>query len=659
MSKSKNERISELIYLYFKRGDKASKREFEELLLNEDGIELQNSLLTFLDEEIENIICEEDTTYLFQALRYIEILIEKYPDLNRKKIRKKLCKLSEKLDRFQLERKNEFYSVRKVKQKIKLFNELIFELEFKLSKTKNKYYELLDYFIFETRNISYLEQILKTFPNSVNVKDEMGKPIVFKIIKKYIEEVYSDVDLDENENILYYRNVISLFNSRKEFELSNNDKFECLHIIYDSINKIPSKDKISKEKVSILNELVSTIKKENERKTIKNIASYYNVKVDFEDTIIDELKMYQTSYSKMMYPDRLIIDDYMVTIDGYGAIEIDDGLTAKILPNGNYLLGVHIASVLAYLPFESGVVQEAISRGSSIYLSKNGISNLDSDQHTNMIPIFPYQFSAVDASLLEGYNRLTNSYFFEIDKEGNIINQKFQKTIIKNSKKCTYQEVNQILENGYDENDRLYETLDTLATISNILQSKFKPSGFYKEYKSQSNDPAKIVLGDSCAEQIVNQSMILTGNKLAEWLKDPSRDYPCLLRVHEVDDECTRQLERAIDNFIVHADKEKFDYLFDSMMGIYPKAKYDLVGRHEGQNLDCYGHFTSPLRRGGDIVNEHVLDICYFNNPTDKELSQLEKIVEENKNTINAQNNAIEYFIDDCKYQKKLLRKHK
>ena len=52
MSKSKNERIYELIYLYFKRGNKAIKREFETLLLNDDGIQLQNSLLTFLDEEI-------------------------------------------------------------------------------------------------------------------------------------------------------------------------------------------------------------------------------------------------------------------------------------------------------------------------------------------------------------------------------------------------------------------------------------------------------------------------------------------------------------------------------------------------------------------------------------------------------------------------------
>ena len=659
MSKSKNERINELIYLYFKRGDKATKREFETLLLTEDGIELQNSLLTFLYDEIDNIIHEEDTTYLFQALRYIEILVEKYPDLNRKKIKKKLCKLAEKLDRLQIEHRKDFYSAKKVKQKIKKFNELILDLEIKLTKTKNKYYGLLEYFIFETRNISYLEQILKTFPKSVNVKDELGRPIFSNIVKKYIEEVNNTIPLEENENILYYKNVISLFNSRKEFELVGTDKVECLQMIYDSINRLSSKDQNYKEKCELLSELVKIIKKENERKTINNIAAYYNVKVDFEESLIEELNMYQTTYSKMVYPDRKIIDDYMVTIDGYGAIEIDDGLTAKVLPNGNYLLGVHIASVLAYLPFESNLVQEAISRGSSIYLSKNGIHNLESDQHNNIIPIFPLQFSGADASLLEGCSRLANSYFFEIDNEGNVVNQSFQKTIVKNSKKCTYQEVNQVLDNGYDADYKLYETLDTLASISYILQNKFKPSEFYKEYKSQSNDPAKMRLGDSCAEQIVNQSMILTGSILAEWLKDPSRDYPCLLRVHEIDDNCTKQLEKAMNDFMVQADKEKFDYLFDSMMGIYAKARCDLVGRHDGQNLDYYGHFTSPLRRGSDIVNEYVLDTCYFNNPTDKQLYNLEKVVIENKNIINAQNNAIEYFIDDCKYHKKLMKKNK
>lgn len=660
MAKSKNERMNELIYLYFKRGDKATKRKFHALLLTEDGIQLQDSLFTFLYNEVENIIYEQDTTYIFKALRYIEIMIEKYPELNNKKTKKRLRMLIEKLDRIQQEKKNEFYSAKKVKQKIKKFNELVLELEIKLSTTKNKYYSLLEFFIFETKNIEYIDQILRTFPNSVNVKNEAGKTIFFEIISTYINEINSKQKVEENEEILYYKSIISLFNSKKEFRLNNFDRNECLQLIYDSINKLSSKEIGYKEKKNLLSELVDIIKCETEKKTIRNIASYYNVKIDFDDYLIEELNMYQTRYSTMVYPNRKILDDYIITIDGYGAVEIDDGLSAKVLSNGNYLLGVHIASVLGYLPFESNVVQEAISRGSSIYLSKNGIQDLKEEQYTSIIPIFPYQFSAVDASLLENSTRLANSYFFEIDKEGNVVNKNFQKTIIRNSKKCTYQEVNQILEIGEGfKNYQLQQTIDTLANISYILKDRLKPSEFYQEYKNQTNDPAKVILGNSCAEQIVNQAMVLTGSQLAKWLKDPSRDYPCLLRVHEIDEECNNKLKQAMNDFMVQADKEKFVYLFDSLMGIYPKARYDLSGGHAGQNLQYYGHFTSPLRRGGDIINEYVLDNCYFTTPTDKTLYHLENIVKENKNLINAQNNAIEYFIEDCKYQKKLVHRSK
>lgn len=662
MAKSKNEKMNELIYLYFKRGNKAIKKEFQALLLSEDGIELQNYLLTFLSNELENIIHEPDVTYLFEALRYIEILVEKYPDLNRKKIKKKLRQLVEKLDRIKQEKKNEFYSMRKVKQKIQLFNELVLELEAKLSTTKNKYYDLLEYFIFETQNIEYIDQILKTFPNSVNVKNESGQPIFYEILTHLMETINIVDNMEENTEILYYKNIISLFNSKKEFQLNTYDKSECLQLIYNSINNLSKKDNECDEKKNLLTNLVDIIKCENEKKTIRNIASYYNIKLDFEEELMNELNMYQTKYSKMVYPDRKILDDYIITIDGYGAVEIDDGLSVKVLPNGNYLLGVHIASVLGYLPFESDVVQEAISRGSSIYLSKNGIYDLKSgkEQYTNIIPIFPYQFSAVDASLLENANRLANSYFFEIDQEGNVVNETFLKTIIKNSKKCTYQEANQILETeGNFNNYQLQQTLDTLVTISSILKDKFSPSEFYQEYKTQSSDPAKMILGDSWSEQIVNQAMILTGSELAKWLKDPKRDYPCLLRVHELDEECDNQLKKAMDDFMIEADKEKFNYLFDSLMGIYPKARYELIGRHEGQNLDCYGHFTSPLRRSADIINEYVLETCYFKTPTDQELYHLENIVLENKNAINAQNNAIEYFLEDCKYQKRLVRRRR
>ena len=602
--------------------------------------------------KIDNIIYSDDINYLFKAFRYIEILIEKYPDINRNKLRKKLCKLAEKIDRIQEEKKSAFYSKKKVKERIEKLRQLILELEDKISVKKNKYYDLVEYFIFESRNISYLEQIFKTFPQTINLKNSSGDSIFYHVLKEYIEKVNVE---EENEDMFYYKNVISLFYRRKEFVLDNYEKSKCLQLIYESVNKISKKDPNYREKLENLNELIVIVKKEIEKKTIRNVASYYNVKIDFEDSLIEELKMYQTTYSKMLYPDRKIIDDCMVTIDGVGAVEIDDGLTAKKLSNGNYLLGVHIASVLGYLPFESDLVQEAISRGSSIYLSKNGIYD-SIDEYTNIIPIFPYQFSAIDASLIQEQHRLANSYFFEIDRCGNVVNQDFQKTIVRNNKKCTYQEVNKILENG--SNDYVLDnTLQTLAYISYLLERSFKPSKFYEEYKKQTNDPAKIILGDSRAERIVNQAMILTGSKVAEWFKDSSRDYPCILRVHEINEECSNNLQQALDNFKVQADKEKFDNLFEILLGIYPKAHYDLVGRHDGQNLEYHCHITSPLRRSCDILNEYALDTCYFTKPTDKKLYELEKLLIENKNLINSQDNAIDYFLDDCRFQKKLVRK--
>ncbi len=661
MSKNRSERNRELLIKYFKEENRTSQKEFERLLLEDEGKTLESSLLSFIYDEIDNIIYANDINYLFKAIRYLGILTEKYPNLNRDKIKRKLKKTVEKIDRLKENKKNEFYSVKKVKNRIKRINDLIYDLNQQLDIKQNKYYDLLAYFIFQIKNIEQIEEILKMFPYVVNAKktNKNGSmnSIFFQVLNQYISEIINYTYLDENEDILYYKNIISLFYSKKEFEFENFEKIEILNLIYANIYTLSSKKSDHRTKLALLTELKDIIKQENEKKTITNIAKYYNIKVDFSDYLIEQLNMYQTSYSKRVYPNRKIVDDYMITIDSKGAIEIDDGLTAKKLPNGNYLIGVHIASVLGYLPYYSDLVTEAISRGSSIY--NNNISKRKNDDYINVIPIFPYNFSARDASFIENEKRLANSYFFEIDNKGNIVNESFQKTIVTNNRKCSYQEINKILDGGgsYSDNPRLEQLAHMLEEIMYLLNCKHEHSEIYSALKQKSNDPANIISENTQSGKIVSQAMILVGNRVAEWFKDPSRDYPCLLRVHEIGDELTKCLQKTIEGFKVQADNKKFDYLYDSIMGIYPKAHYDLEGRHEGLNLDHYCHITSPLRRSADIVMEHALDVCYFQNPNDYKLAELEKNLMMNKNIINAQNNAINYFLDDCKFQKKLERK--
>ena len=660
MAKSEKERTMEVVRSYFKIGDHRSRKEFEKLLLDDDSTLIENSLVAFLSVEIDNIVSQDDFTYLFNALKYIEVLIQKYPDLNRKKLKKKLTKLTEKVDLISQEKKKEFFSKRKVKKRMEDFYEIIYSLENKLDVCQNNYFELFSYFLFEVKNINYIEQIVKFFPNIVNVRDSNRDSIFYIMINNYVKTLSVPYDISNNEDILYYNNLFSLFNSKKEFNLDSVEKTKCLQSIYDAMNDLNKDCKDYKQRLKMLADLKLMLTDNLMKKDIRDIGKYYNIKIDFDEEVLDELKMYQTTYSKMVYPDRKIIgnDSMIITIDGNNAKEIDDALSVKVLPNGNYLLGIHIATVLGYLPYKSKIVQEAITRGTTIYLSENNIVQTDKDNYKSIIPILPYQFSAIDASLIEAKARLANSYFFEIDRDGNTVNESFQKTIITNSKQCTYSEINKIFnDGGASKNRELAATVNLLGEVSNALERRFHPTRIYETVKKQSNNPADLILGSSTSEKIVSNAMILLGSEVANWFKDKKRDYPLLLRVHEINDDCNRELQEVISNFDFKADQEKFNYLFDSLLGIYPSGRYDTKGRHDGLGLENYAHCSSVLRRSADIVNEHALDVCYFNNPTDKDLYTLEEDIIRNKNIINAQNNAINYFLDDFKLQKKIIKR--
>lgn len=500
MAKSEKERTMEVVRSYFKIGDHRSRKEFEKLLLDDDSTLIENSLVAFLSVEIDNIVSQDDFTYLFNALKYIEVLIQKYPDLNRKKLKKKLTKLTEKVDLISQEKKKEFFSKRKVKKRMEDFYEIIYSIENKLDICQNNYFELFSYFLFEVKNINYIEQIVKFFPNIVNVRDSNRDSIFYIMINNYVKTLSVPYDISNNEDILYYNNLFSLFNSKKEFNLDSVEKTKCLQSIYDAMNDLNKDCKDYKQRLKMLADLKLMLTDNLMKKDIRDIGRYYNIKIDFDEEVLDELKMYQTTYSKLVYPDRKIIgnDSMIITIDGNNAKEIDDALSVKVLPNGNYLLGIHIATVLGYLPYKSKIVQEAITRGTTIYLSENNIVQTDKDNYKSIIPILPYQFSAIDASLIEAKPRLANSYFFEIDRDGNTVNESFQKTIITNSKQCTYSEINKIFnDGGASKNRELAVTVNLLGEVSNALERRFHPTRIYETVKKQSNNPADLILGSS------------------------------------------------------------------------------------------------------------------------------------------------------------------
>src|SRR5699024_7465944 len=93
------------------------------------------------------------------------------------------------------------------------------------------------------------------------------------------------------------------------------------------------------------------------------------IKIDFPDEVLQavaEIPDHVTEKDKEGRRD--LRDKTIVTIDGADAKDLDDAIRVEKLDNGNFLLGVYISDVSYYVTENSVIDQEALERGTSVYL---------------------------------------------------------------------------------------------------------------------------------------------------------------------------------------------------------------------------------------------------------------------------------------------------
>jgi ribonuclease R len=313
------------------------------------------------------------------------------------------------------------------------------------------------------------------------------------------------------------------------------------------------------------------------------------------------------------------------TIDPFDAKDFDDAISFKILENGNYEVGVHIADVSHYIIPDSALDKEAFDRGTSVYLVDR------------VIPMLPERLSNGLCSLRPNEDKLCFAAVFELDQEAHIVNEWFGKTVIHSNRRFTYEEVQEVIETKQGDYTSEILKLNELAYILRdrkfkngaisfettevkfLLDDKGKPTGVYvKERKD--------------AHKLIEDFMLLANRKVAEFVSKKGKGkhkYTFVYRAHDspkpeslasfaqfaarfgykINTKSDKETAKSL-NFLMEdvEGKKEQNVLTHLAIRSMAKAIYTTkTSSHYGLAFDHYTHFTSPIRRYPDVMVHRLL----------------------------------------------------
>ncbi len=319
------------------------------------------------------------------------------------------------------------------------------------------------------------------------------------------------------------------------------------------------------------------------------------------------------------------------TIDPKDAKDFDDAVSFKLLDNGNYLIGVHIADVSHYVKIGSTIDQEAYKRATSVYLVDR------------TIPMLPEKLCNQVCSLRENEDSLTYSVVFEFTPKGEVVDYTIDKSVIRSNKRFTYEQAQAIIEaseynTAYQPSE--YSTqIVLLWKIAKILRDNrfkrgalnFSSPEFRFDLDENKKPIAVHLVEDNESHWMIEEYMLLANRVIAQTIgkvdKKPAKTF--VYRVHDEPNpekvETFKTFAQKLGYKISNSSREKlvasYNDLFDKVKGLsqetlisnialrtMSKAYYstDNIG-HYGLAFDYYTHFTSPIRRYPDLMVHRLL----------------------------------------------------
>ena len=307
-----------------------------------------------------------------------------------------------------------------------------------------------------------------------------------------------------------------IFISKKNFGKARNN-----HKVLVKILKYPERGKNAEGKV------IEVIGNVNEAGVdMLSLIKEYNLPYKFPEPVVEEAKKIKPEISKKDIPNRLDLrNEEIFTIDGEDAKDLDDAIYVKKLSGGTYELGVHIADVSYYVKEGSKIDQEAILRGTSIYMMDR------------VIPMLPRELSNGICSLNQGEDRFAISVIMEINKDGKVISSDIKKSVINVTRRMNYKDVTKLLEyaelNKKSKNEKLNSEEETISEMKN---SNCKENIAIFEINNYNNREEKVIFGakNFNNEQKINEKVQDLNEEDKSVIKKYEEFIPHFIRMKEL-----------------------------------------------------------------------------------------------------------------------------
>lgn len=351
----------------------------------------------------------------------------------------------------------------------------------------------------------------------------------------------------------------------------------------------------------------------------------HGLRTEFPEDALAEAARIELDVAEALKSDRLrrdIRDRFVFTIDPADARDFDDAISIEHV-DGGVRLGVHIADVSHYVPWDSAIDEEARLRTTSVYLVDR------------VLPMLPEKLSNTICSLNPHEDRLSFTVDMMLDKDGVVEGYELYPSAMRSDHRFDYDQVARMLGGEEEFPDKASElAIKEFARLAGRIGERRIARGGLdfetveaKVVLAEDGTPVEVLLRERTqATNMIEEAMILANEVVAGHMRDHKA--PMVYRIHENPD------PDALGRVAVIL--KEFDYPIKDIHGASPatfqrivkfahnrpekrlinslllraleRARYvDFLHGHFGLASEAYTHFTSPIRRYPDLIVHRLL----------------------------------------------------